>query len=150
MTYLKYVGRFKDSQCIFNALRHLVFSAKHLDLDLNFAGKENTMKTLFYGAGPLGSLYAHRLHLAGNDVTILARDERFNYIKKHGIVLVNEYTGKKEISKIRVVDTLAEEDAYDLVVVLIRKNKLLPIFQIFKPEQACKKYTFHGQQCTWF
>ena len=103
--------------------RTFSFSAKNLDLDLNLAGKENTMKTLFYGAGPLGSLYAHRLHQAGKDVTILARDERHNYIKEHGIVLVNEYAGKKEISRIRVMDTLAAEDAYDLDVVLIGKNK---------------------------
>lgn len=83
------------------------------------------MKTLFYGAGPLGSLYAHRLHQVVKDVTILARDERYNYIKEHGIVLVDEYTGEKEISKIRVVDKLAADDAYDPVVVLIRKNRYL-------------------------
>jgi ketopantoate reductase len=33
------------------------------------------MKTLVFGAGPLGSLYACILHKAGNDVTILARGE---------------------------------------------------------------------------
>jgi len=37
------------------------------------------MKTLIYGAGPLGSLYAHLLHRAGKDVTILARDRRYEF-----------------------------------------------------------------------
>ena len=60
----------------------------HLSL---FQGKGITMKILFFGAGPLGSLYAHLLHQAGKDVTIIARDERYNFIKEHGLVLVNEY-----------------------------------------------------------
>jgi 2-dehydropantoate 2-reductase len=108
------------------------------------------MKTLFYGAGPLGSLYAHRFHQAGQDVTILARDERYNYIKEHGVVLIDEYTGKKEISKIRVVDTLAAEDAYDIVVVLIRKNKLLPIFQVLSQRKHVKNILFMGNNALGF
>jgi len=126
------------------------FLWKHLKLDLNIAGKENTMKILIYGAGPLGSLYAHRLHQAGKDVTILARNERYRYIKEHGIVLVNEYTGKKEISKISVVDTLAAEDAYDLVVVLIRKNKLLPIFQVLSQNKQVRNILFMGNNALGF
>jgi len=35
------------------------------------------MKTLFFGAGPLGSVYAHLLFKNGEDVTILARGERY-------------------------------------------------------------------------
>ena len=88
------------------------------------------MKTLIFGAGPLGSLYAHLLHQAGKDVAILARSKRYDFIKENGVVLINEFTGEKEASRVRVVDKLAEEDAYDLIVVLIRKNKLLPIFQV--------------------
>ncbi len=38
------------------------------------------MKTLIYGAGTLGCLYAHRLFTAGNDVTILARGEQHAFI----------------------------------------------------------------------
>ena len=115
-----------------------------------FHVKGITLKTLFYGAGPLGSLYAHLLHQAGKDVAILARDDRYNYIKEHGVILVNEYTGKKEISKIRVVDILAEEDAYDLVVVLIRKNKLLPIFQALSRNKHVRNILFMGNNALGF
>jgi len=108
------------------------------------------MKTLIYGAGPLGSLYAHRLHQADQDITILARDERYKYIKKHGVVLIDEYTEKKEISKVRVVDTLAAEDAYDLIVVLIRKNKLLPIFQVLSQHKHLKNILFLGNNALGF
>jgi ketopantoate reductase len=39
------------------------------------------MKTLFFGAGPLGLFYAHLLHDAGKDVTILARGTKYDLIR---------------------------------------------------------------------
>ncbi len=45
------------------------------------------LKYLFFGAGVLGSVYAAKLHEAGVDVTVVARDKRFADIKEHGIVL---------------------------------------------------------------
>ena len=53
------------------------------------------MKILFFGAGPLGSFYAHLLHEKGVDVTVLARGERYDWIKENGLVLLNEITGQK-------------------------------------------------------
>lgn len=87
------------------------------------------MKTLIYGAGTLGCLYAQRLFAAGHDVTILARGEQRDFLHEHGVVLVNEFTKQRETAKVDVVDGLAEEDAYDLVLVLIRKNLLEPVFE---------------------
>ena len=80
------------------------------------------MKTLIYGAGPLGTLYAHRLFQAGTDVTILARGQRYDRIKADGLALVDEMTGAREESRANIVDELRGEDEYDLVVVPIRKN----------------------------
>ena len=108
------------------------------------------MKTLIYGAGPLGSLYAHLLHQAGKDVTILARNKRYDFIKENGVVLVNEFTGEKESSRVRVVDKLAEEDAYDLVVVLIRKNKLLPIFHVLSRNKKVGNILLMGNNALGF
>ena len=82
------------------------------------------MKTLLYGAGPLGSLYAYLLHKAGNDVTILARNEHYTFLKENGVVLVNEFTQEKIIEKVNLVDSLNESDSYDLVIVLMRKNSI--------------------------
>jgi 2-dehydropantoate 2-reductase len=42
------------------------------------------MKTLFFGAGPVGSVYAYPLHQAGGDVTVLARGERHDWLKENG------------------------------------------------------------------
>jgi len=108
------------------------------------------MKTLIFGAGPLGSLYAHLLHQAGKDVAILARSKRYDFIKENGVVLVNEFTGEKEASRVKVVDKLAEEDAYDLIVVLIRKNKLLPIFQVLSRNKNVGNILFVGNNALGF
>ena len=108
------------------------------------------MKTLIYGAGPLGSLYAHLLHQAGKDVALLARNKRYDFLKENGVVLVNEFTGEKQASKVRVVDKLADEDAYDLIVVLIRKNKLLPVFQVLSQNKDVRNILFMGNNALGF
>ena len=41
------------------------------------------MKTLIIGAGPLGSLYTYLFHRAGHDVTLLARNEHFKFLKEN-------------------------------------------------------------------
>ena len=68
------------------------------------------MKTLIIGAGPLGSLYAVLLHKAGNDVTILARNEHYSYLKENGVVLINEFTQEKSEDVQSFEDYLQLED----------------------------------------
>jgi 2-dehydropantoate 2-reductase len=108
------------------------------------------MKTLIYGAGTLGSLYAHRLFTAGNDVTILARGEQYTFIKENGVVLVNEFTGERESSRVPVVEAVGEEDAYDLAVVLIRKNKLTPVFETLSRCGRVQNILFMGNNALGF
>ncbi|MBT4092237.1 MAG: ketopantoate reductase family protein [Deltaproteobacteria bacterium] len=108
------------------------------------------MKTLIFGAGPLGSLYAHRLHQAGKDVTILARNGRYHFIKENGLILINEHTGEEENSPVKVVHKLTEDDDYDLVIVVIRKNKLEPVFDILKRNKQVKNILFMGNNSLGF
>jgi len=108
------------------------------------------MKTLIYGAGPLGILYTYLLHKAGKDVTILARNRQFDFIKKNGVVLVNEYTGEKVAAKVNVVDKLEEKDAYNLVVVLIRKNKIQPVLSVLSKNENVKNILFMGNNTLGF
>ena len=108
------------------------------------------MKTLIYGAGPIGSLYAYLLHEAGKDVTILARNKQFNFIKENGVVLVNEFTGEKATAKVNAVDKLDEKDAYDLVVVAIRKNKIPPVLSVLSQNQNVKNILFMGNNALGF
>ena len=108
------------------------------------------MKTLIYGAGPLGTLYAHCLIQAGTDVTILARGQRYDWIRANGLALVDEMTGAKEASSAHVVGELRPEDEYDLVIVLIRKNKLSPVFKTLAANARVKSILFMGNNALGF
>jgi 2-dehydropantoate 2-reductase len=108
------------------------------------------MKTLVFGAGPLGCLYAHLLCRAGQDVTILARGKRYDAIRANGLTVVNEITGATESSSVRAVSELGPDDAYDLVVVLIRKNKLLPVFPVLAANAGLKNILFMGNNALGF
>ena len=81
-------------------------------------------RILFFGAGVLGSLYAARLHEAGNDVTLVARGSRFEDIKKHGIVLERFDNGERTTTQVPVVDHVPPEEYFDLCVVLVQKTQL--------------------------
>lgn len=82
------------------------------------------MKILIYGAGVLGSLYAARLQEAGHDVSVLARGRRLEELREHGVVLREARTGRQAVTRVGVVERLAPHEAYDLVVVIVRKNQL--------------------------
>ena len=108
------------------------------------------MKILIYGAGPLGTLYAHRLIQAGKNVTILARGQRYDWIQANGLALEDGMTGTKEESSARVVDELRPEDEYDLVIVLIRKNKLPPVFKTLTANALVRNILFMGNNASGF
>jgi 2-dehydropantoate 2-reductase len=87
-------------------------------------------RILVYGAGPLGSLFAARLQQGGNDVSILARGQRLAELREHGIVLVDAQTQEQTVTWVNVVERLAPDDAYDLVLVIMRKNHALQILPV--------------------
>ena len=88
------------------------------------------MKILVYGAGPLGSLLAGRLQRGGNEVSLLARGRRLAELQEHGVVEVDVRTDRRMVTRVDVVEALAPEDAYDLVLVVMRKNHALEILPV--------------------
>jgi len=108
------------------------------------------MKTLIFGAGPLGSLYAHLLHQSGADVSVLARGERYSWLKENGLVLQNEITGHKDSSQVNVVNKLKPSDEYDLVIVFVRKNKLSPVIEVLAASHGVKNVLFMGNNALGF
>ena len=108
------------------------------------------MKILFYGAGPLGSVYAHLLHEAGLDVTVLARGARYDWLSENGLVLRNELTGESACSRVAVVNELKPDDRYDLVVVLIRKTSLRPVFDTLAASNGVSHILFMGNNASGF
>ena len=96
-------------------------------------------KILVYGAGPLGSVFAARLQEGGNDVSLLARGQRLADLRQHGIVLQDVRSGQRTVTQVTVVEEVAPDDAYDLVLVIMRKNHALQIL----PVLAANRHTPH-------
>jgi ketopantoate reductase len=99
-------------------------------------------KILVYGAGPLGSLFAARLQQGGNDVSILSRGQRLSDLRQHGIVLVDVQTQEQTVTRVNVVEELAPDDAYDLVLVIMRKNHALQILPVLAANQHTPNVLF--------
>ncbi len=108
------------------------------------------MKTLVYGAGVLGSVMAYNLKSAGEDVSILARGERYEYIKNNGIVLVNFWTNEQTSTDINVVNELKDEDNYDLIIVLMPRTSTTSILPILNNNKNAKHILFIGNNTNGF
>ena len=108
------------------------------------------MKTLIFGAGPLGSLYACLFHQTGKDITILARNDHYEFLKENGVVLFNEFTEEKIVQTVNVVESLKENDIYDVVIVIMRKNSLKNILPILSKNQNVKNFLFMGNNTLGF
>jgi 2-dehydropantoate 2-reductase len=99
-------------------------------------------RILVYGAGPLGSLFAARLQQGGNDVSILARGQRLADLREQGIELVDVLTQEETTTRVKVVEELAPDDAYDLVLVIMRKNHALQILPVLAANQHTPNVLF--------
>ena len=101
-----------------------------------------TAKILVYGTGPLGSLFAARLQEGGNDVSILARGQRLADLREHGIVLADFETKQRTVTRVNVVAELAPDDAYDLVLVIMRKNHALKTLSVLAANERTPNVLF--------
>jgi len=102
------------------------------------------MKTLIYGAGPIGQWLALRMHQSGQDVTLLARNETYRSLQKHGIEIVDGLTGERLNARVKLVDRLDREDQYDLVVVAMQKAARLAVCPILARNEHLKNILFVG------
>src|SRR4051794_12442517 len=88
------------------------------------------MKILVYGAGVIGSVYAVRLQEAGHRVSLLARGQRAELLRTHGIQLENSVNGRKTTTQVPIVEQLAPTDNYDVVLVTVRLDQLNAVLPI--------------------
>ena len=102
------------------------------------------MRILVYGAGVVGSFYAVQLHDAGHEVTLLARGQRLADIREHGVVLEDIDTEQQTTASVRVAEQLAPEDAYDLVLVAMRKNQVHSVLPILAANHHTPSVLFLG------
>lgn len=82
------------------------------------------MKILVFGAGVLGCNLAKNLFRAGNDVTLLARGNWAEEIRKNGLRIKSKFSPRMTVIPIPVVTELKPEDAYDAIFVVVRYTQI--------------------------
>jgi 2-dehydropantoate 2-reductase len=95
------------------------------------------MRILVYGAGVIGSIYAAKLALSGEDVTVLARGARRAEIQSQGLRLIDAQSGRQDSVRVHTVDCLSPDDNYDFVFVVLQNSQV----QVVLPQLAanCSK-----------
>lgn len=99
------------------------------------------MRILIIGAGVLGSNLAHSIK-KGNDVTILARGNTYETLKNNGLVIKHKL-GKKTVDYFNIIQTLDENDIYDVIFIVSRFSSLDDIVPIIENNKS-KNIVFVG------
>ncbi|WP_216561642.1 ketopantoate reductase family protein [Tissierella carlieri] len=94
------------------------------------------LNILIYGAGVIGSIFANKLSLSGENVTILARGDRYSEIKSNGVVLINPKTGKREVAKVSVTETLEPNNVYDYIFVVMQRTQVEDVLPILSQNKS--------------
>jgi 2-dehydropantoate 2-reductase len=102
------------------------------------------MRILIYGAGVIGTLYGARLQKAGHEVVVLARGRRLRDIRTFGLVIVNVATAVRERIRVECTEALTARDAYDLVVVPVRRDQLASVLEPLAESRATPAILFFG------
>ncbi|HTP50026.1 MAG TPA: 2-dehydropantoate 2-reductase N-terminal domain-containing protein [Anaeromyxobacteraceae bacterium] len=102
------------------------------------------MKILVVGAGVVGSFNAARLKDAAQDVTLLARGQRLADLREHGVVLEQYPSGTRTTTRVPLIERLGPEDAYDLVLVVVRRNQIPSVLPMLARNRRSPNVLFLG------
>jgi 2-dehydropantoate 2-reductase len=97
--------------------------------------KIENKRILIFGAGVIGSLYAGKMALSGQNVTILARGKRLEELQKKGLTLFSEKIGE-ENPEISVISELKSDDIYDYIFVTLRNDNLNDVLPMLSQNQS--------------
>ena len=100
------------------------------------------MRILVFGAGNIGSLYAAKLRESGQDVTLLARGRRLEQLRERGIVLQDVASGERSSTPVKVTSTFDSEAAYDLVAVVLPKDRVREALPTLARNHRIKSFLF--------
>lgn len=101
------------------------------------------MRILVFGAGVLGCSLAKNLFRAGKDITLLARGEWAEKIRKNGLRIKNPLCPVTSVSRVPVVTGLSPEDTYDVIFVVTRYTQLEPALGTLR-ENRSRNIVFVG------
>lgn len=104
------------------------------------------MRILVYGAGVQGCELAHRLaQNEKNTVTLLARGEWKERIDQKGLVIRHWAQCKTTVDRMATIETLDQEESYDLVFVTVQASQLPEILPLLKQSKN-EFFVFVGNQ----
>jgi 2-dehydropantoate 2-reductase len=104
--------------------------------------QKSSMKILIFGAGIIGQIYSSRLFASGVDVTLLARGENYETIKKNGIEIKNILTKETTILKVSIIKEINPNKNYDLIIVTVRLDQLKTIYSTLNNDNSAKAIMF--------
>lgn len=81
-------------------------------------------RILIFGAGVIGSVFGGLLSARGHDVTMLARNKRFDELNTNGLWLQKNGQAKAQKFPVKVIQSLDIDDGYDFVFVTLRKEQV--------------------------
>lgn len=85
------------------------------------------MKVLIDGAGVIGCFLAHTLCSAGQEVTLLARGAWKQTLEAEGLTIRHSLQRKTTVDHPRVIDTVDDTTAYDVVFAVMQHQQLLAV-----------------------
>ena len=104
---------------------------------------ETENEILVYGAGVLGCNLARNLFRAGKNVTLLARGDWAEEIRKNGLRIKDKFSPRTSVSHIPVVTELEPEEIYDVIFVVLRYTQLDSALDTLRANQT-KNIVFVG------
>ena len=108
------------------------------------------IRMLFFGAGVIGSVYAARLREAGVDVIVLARGQRLDDIREHGIVLETFGSGKRTTTQVEVVERMPRDEHFDVCMVPIQATQVEAALPTLAENPHIPTYVFMHNTVTGF
>ena len=85
------------------------------------------MKTLIFGAGPIGRWLALKLKKADKDVTLLARGTSYENLEHHGVRFIDAPTGEHLSARVQLVK---EQNDLALGLLDLAQYRLEPFFEL--------------------
>jgi 2-dehydropantoate 2-reductase len=102
------------------------------------------MKILIYGAGALGSLLAARLYQSGQQVSLLARGQRLQDLRRDGLIVEDSFTHERLSCPITLVDHLKPDEYYDWVIPVMGSQYYPEIIPALAANHESPNYLFLG------
>jgi len=105
------------------------------------------MRILIYGAGVLGCNLAHLLYKSQKDVTLLARGDWYEEIKRNGMAIRQKFRIRNTNDKISVINSLTDQDIYDVIFVVMQYTQLESIVPILN-QNLSRNIVFIGNNAS--